>query len=82
MDEKYNELTMKMQEEFLRREEESKRILEQALKESRNREEDSQRRTLELKEMVRKLIHEVGNTNRRFAGGCDHKEQQDFGGDH
>ncbi|KAL0325299.1 UNVERIFIED_CONTAM: hypothetical protein Sradi_5099200 [Sesamum radiatum] len=82
MDEKYNELTMKMQEEFLRQEEESKRILEQALEESRKREENSQRRTFELEEMVRKLIQEVGYTNRRFAGGCGHKQQQDFGGDH
>ncbi|KAL0440743.1 UNVERIFIED_CONTAM: hypothetical protein Sradi_0013200 [Sesamum radiatum] len=39
-----------------------------ALEESRKREEDSQRRTLELEEMVRKLIQEVGYTNRRFAG--------------
>ncbi|KAL0404422.1 UNVERIFIED_CONTAM: hypothetical protein Sradi_2083000 [Sesamum radiatum] len=78
MDEKYNKLTMKMQEEFLRREEENKRILEQALEESRKREEDAQRRTLELEEMVCKLIQEVGYTNRQFAGGSGHKEQQDF----
>ncbi|KAL0355742.1 UNVERIFIED_CONTAM: hypothetical protein Sradi_4021100 [Sesamum radiatum] len=86
MDEKYNELTKKMEEELLRREAKSKKMLEQALEESRKREEDArrreedaQRRAVELEEMVRKLIQEVGYTNRRFAGGSGPNEQQDFG---
>ncbi|KAL0411405.1 UNVERIFIED_CONTAM: hypothetical protein Slati_3730200 [Sesamum latifolium] len=94
MDEKYNELTMKMQEELLRREEESKNMLEQALEESRKREEDArrreedvrtreedaQRRAMKLEEI--KLIEEVGYTNRRFAGGSGPNEQQGCGANH
>ncbi|KAL0420485.1 UNVERIFIED_CONTAM: hypothetical protein Slati_3071400 [Sesamum latifolium] len=96
MDEKYNELTMKMQEELLRREAESKKMLEQDIEESRKREDDArrreedarrreevaQRRAVELEEMVCKLIQEVGYTNHRFAGGSGPNEQQDFGANH
>ncbi|KAL0325155.1 UNVERIFIED_CONTAM: hypothetical protein Sradi_5084800 [Sesamum radiatum] len=68
-------------------------MLEQALEESRKREEDAkrreedvrrreedaQRRAVKLEEMVRKLIQEVGYTNGQFAGGSGPKKQQDFG---
>ncbi|PIM98468.1 hypothetical protein CDL12_29055 [Handroanthus impetiginosus] len=88
-DEKINELSkeledmraanLKMQEEFLRTQNENKRMLEQALEENRKREEEARKREEGLQEMVCKLLPEVGYTNRQYAGGSGPREQHDFG---
>ncbi|KAL0405698.1 UNVERIFIED_CONTAM: hypothetical protein Slati_3883700 [Sesamum latifolium] len=61
--------TTKMEEEFSRREEENRKLLETALEEARKREAD-------LQELVRKLLQDVGYTNHQFAGGSGQQEQQ------
>ena len=67
-EEKFRELT-KVVEEFSKREEENRKLLEIALEEVRKREEEARKREADLQELVRKLIQEVGYTNHQFPGG-------------
>ncbi|KAL0458548.1 UNVERIFIED_CONTAM: hypothetical protein Slati_0482000 [Sesamum latifolium] len=68
--------TTKMEEEFSRREEENRKLLETALEEARKREEEARNREADLQELVRKLLQDVKYTNHQFAGGSGQQEQQ------
>ncbi|PIN13235.1 hypothetical protein CDL12_14151 [Handroanthus impetiginosus] len=70
--------TLKMQEEFLRRQDENKRMLKRALDENRKKEEEARKREAGLQEMVRKLIQDAVFTKHQYAGGSGPREQHDF----
>ncbi|KAL0320108.1 UNVERIFIED_CONTAM: hypothetical protein Sradi_5272300 [Sesamum radiatum] len=71
-----------MEEEFSRREEENRKLLETALEEARKREEEARKRKADLQELVRKLLQDIGYTNHQFAGGSGQQEQQHSREDH
>ncbi|KAL0457736.1 UNVERIFIED_CONTAM: hypothetical protein Slati_0400800 [Sesamum latifolium] len=91
-EEKLNELTKavedmrsnntKMEEEFSRREEKNRKLLETALEGARKREEEARKREADLQKLVRKLLQGVGYTNHQFACGSGQQEQQHSRKDH
>ncbi|KAL2243388.1 UNVERIFIED_CONTAM: hypothetical protein Sindi_0456800 [Sesamum indicum] len=66
----------KMEEEFSRREDKNRKLLEIALEEARKREEEARKREADLQELVRKLLQDVEYKNYQFAGGSALQEQQ------